>query len=1175
MQNDIRGAGGGGGGKGGQSSGSSRAPIESPDSLRSRQYARVVDALSEGEIEGLVNGLKSVFLDGAPIQNSDDTYNFSGVVLVSRSGTQSQNYIPGFSAVESEVAVNTEVTNASPVVRSISNTDVDAVRVTLTIPRLTYQDTTTGDMTGTTVQIAIDVQDNGGGYVEKVADTISGKTTSQYQRSYRIELTGTGPWDIRMRRVTADSGAGNLQNETFWGSYTEIIDSKLAYPNTAIQALQVDAEQFRAIPRRGYLVKGLKVKIPDNYDPDTRIYTGTWGGSFVTAWTDNPAWCFYDMLTNERYGLGSLIDATQVDKWSLYAIGQYCDELVDDGFGGTEPRFTCNLYLQTREEAFKVLQSMASIFCGMLYWAGGALTAVQDAPSDAVALYTPSNVVDGVFHYEGSSSRARHTVALVAWNDPDDHYRQKVEYVEDREGILRYGVQQTEVIALGCSSRGQAHRYGRRILFSERLETETVTFHVGLEGAVVFPGAVIKTSDPVRAGVRFGGRIVSASLLSGNHRVILDDDVVIEAGKTYTLFVVLPDGTVESGTVVTGAGTYSYLDVNPVFSTLPTGESVWVLAANDLVPETWRVVSVAEGDGDGDTTYEILAVQHYPEKYDVIENDILLDVLPTSTLGGRPDLPTGLDMEEVLYQNGVEVKSMIQVSWDYLPGLQWIFSWRRDAGNWTHKEIDTSSETIYDVIAGTYDVRVIAVNPVTKVRSQIATDSLVAAGALASPDDVTGLALEVPWVGKDCRIRWTANPRVSHYEIDVYSNGSPPLLQATYSVSDTRFTYSFEQNSEDGGPWRDLIFEVFAVVDGVRSGTPASIAAYNPQIGAPSGISITAGAGAVLISLNRPTESDYVGTLVWMSETSGFTPGAGNLIYDGPSTKLISAMGLSGGVEQFVRIAHYDIFGQDDLTLSTEGSATPVSASGIPIVTSLPAYGDEIGQVVSLASGDSPYTQDKLYRWDGSDWVSWVDGSDILASSVTTGKLAAQAVTAEKIATGTITADQIASNAITSVKILAGAVTAGKIDTDAITAAGGEIEDLTVGTLKIQDDAVTVPVGAYTGAVYTVSPYLSTGQTADMISATITTSGQPVMITASASIANTNVAASWDLLRDSTVIASMNNAHSPGIVSSDSITVQDTPSAGTYTYTWRVRSNSGLLYVSFGARGMTLLEVKK
>lgn len=724
----IRGAGGGKSG-----SGSIRTPVEDDDSLRSKQLARVIDLVSEGEVVGLVDGLKSVYLDDTPAQNADGSYNFDGITLTTRNGTQSQEYIAGFTASEAEISVSTEVKADTPIVRSITNANINAARVTISIPRLTFQDLKTGDIKGSSVQIAIDLQANGGGYVEKVLDTISGKTSTTYQRAYRIEMTGSPPWDIRVRRITADSSQSNLRNQTLWSSYTEIVDAKLRYPNSAVNALIVDSQLFNTIPRRGYEMRGLLVRIPDNYDPETRIYTGVWNGTFSIAWTDNPAWCFYDLLTSGRYGLGSFISADQVDKWALYQIAQYCDELVSDGYGGLEPRFTCNLYLQTREEAYNIINNFASIFRAMAYWAGGVITAVQDAPSAPVALFTPANVVGGQFSYEGSSGKSRHTVALVSWNDPSDRYKQKIEYVEDQDGIARYGVIQTEIVAFGCTSRGQAHRMGRWLLYTERLETETITFSAGLEGLPVAPGEVIQTSDPVRAGVRMGGRVISSTALN----IVIDSSVTIESGKTYTLWAVLPDGTVESRAVSTGASTTSTLTVSPEFTLHPQPMSMWVLAASDLLPETWRVISVVEADN---TQAQITALAYNAGKYAAVEQNIILEPLQTSALRTTPDAPTGLAISETLYlASPVVIAGRITASWTGT-AARYELQWRIAEGNWITIQTQASSVDIQPAAPGEYQFRLVAIN-LLGARSAIVTATKTIYGLRAVPQNVTGFTL--------------------------------------------------------------------------------------------------------------------------------------------------------------------------------------------------------------------------------------------------------------------------------------------------------------------------------------------------------------------------------------------------------------------------------------------------
>lgn len=730
----IRGA-GGGGGKGG-SSGSARSAVESPDSLRSRQYARVLDLVTEGECGGLVNGLRSVYLDETPVMNPDGSLNFSGVTLDTRNGTQWQSHIPGFGAVEAETAVSVEATQAAPVVRSVSNANANAVRVTVSVPQLKLQNTENGDIGGTSVDLAIDLQTAGGGYVQRVYDTISGKTTSRYQRSYRIELSGAGPWDIRVRRITADSTSAVLSNKTYWDSYTEIIDAKLRYPNSALVALSIDAERFDSIPKRGYEMLGIHVRIPSNYNPVTRAYSGVWDGSFTTAWTDNPAWCFYDLLTETRYGLGDFIAAGQVDKWALYQIAQYCDELVSDGFGGMEPRFTCNLYLQTREEAYRVITNFAAIFCGMAFWGAGSIMTVQDAPADPVKLFTNANVTpsDGIyFNYSGSSIKARHTVALVSWNDPDDRYKQKIEYVEDVEGIAKYGIIQSEVVALGCTSRGQAHRYGRRILYTERMETETVTFRAGMDGLDIAPGDVIQTSDPVRAGARMGGRLIASTASA----LTLDSSVTLSPIASYTLWAVLPDGTVESRSVTTGASTTDALEVSPAFTNAPQAMAMWVLAASNLAPETWRVISISEADG---TQAEISALKYSPGKYADIEQGIILDPLQTSSLATQQETPTDLVISEELYLvTPVVVGARITASWS-CKAQYYELQYRIAGGNWSTVSTSTPSADIQPADPGVYEFILTAINSIGR-RSQQVTASKVIYGKTALPVNVSGFNL--------------------------------------------------------------------------------------------------------------------------------------------------------------------------------------------------------------------------------------------------------------------------------------------------------------------------------------------------------------------------------------------------------------------------------------------------
>lgn len=771
---------GGGGGKGG--GGGTRTPVESPDSLRSKAIARVLDLVSEGEVEGLVNGLQSVYLDDTPIQNADGSYNFNGVTIATRNGTQSQGYIPGFPSVENEVAVDVEIKVTQPVVRSIANLSVNAVRVRIMIPQLTYQDPSTGDLGGTSVQYAIDTQPNGGAWTEVVNQTTNGKTTSRYERQHRVELTGTGPWNIRVRRITADSTNSNLQNKTYLASYTEIVDAKLRYPNSALVALTVDSAQFRSIPRRGYLMKLLRIKVPTNYDPVARTYSGIWDGSFKIAWSDNPAWCFYDLLTNARYGLGDYLATSQIDKWSLYKIAQYCDGQVPNGFGGYEPRFTCNMYLQTRAEAYNVLQNMASVFRGMLYWQQGSITTVQDAPEDAVYLYTNANVIDGLFTYSGSSRKARHTVALVTWNDPADNYKSKVEYVEDVEGIKRFGVVQAEVTAVGCTSRGQANRVGKWILYSERMETEILEFKTGLDGVIARPGQIIKVADQDKAGARIGGRLSAVASASS---FTLDAPITMVSGATYFLSLVTPDGKVEERQLISSSGTFSVVTASTAFSFTPTTQTIWVMKSSVLEPAYFRVLSVAESDKN---TYAITAVAHEPSKFGAIENDLKLESRTTSILSAVPGKIATVNVSEYLYIAQGDVRTMMTVSWVApTQAARYSVEYRKtNGGNWVMMP-DTMSTSIDipDVQVGSYQVRVRAISVVGLYSPYSNTVTYSVLGKTAPPADVTGFTNVVEQFG--IRLKWNKNTDIDLDAYEIRYSGSTwenaIFLEKAYTTS--------------------------------------------------------------------------------------------------------------------------------------------------------------------------------------------------------------------------------------------------------------------------------------------------------------------------------------------------------------------------------------------------------
>jgi predicted phage tail protein len=746
---------------GGKSGGSGGGLTEQADTLKSTAYAQVLDLICEGEIGGLVDGLKSIYLDDVPIQNPDGSANFTGVQFSTTTGTQTQSTIAGFDQVANETVVGVEATVATgPVVRTVTNTNVTSVVVTIQFPALTYL-SSEGNLGGTSVQFAIDLQVDGGGWITKINQTITGKSSQSYERQFRIPLPIGTTRDIRVRRITADSTSSQLNNKTFFQSYTQVIDAKLRYPNSALVAMRVDASQFRAIPRRGYDVKLLKIRIPSNASvraDGSLTYFGNWNGQFQIAWSSNPAWCFYDLLTTERYGCGNYIEQSQIDKWALYQIGQYCDELIDDGFGGVEPRFSCNVWINTRQEAYKVLQDFASVFRGMTFWGTGVVTAVQDAPKDAVFLFTNANVIGGEFAYQGSSAKARHTIALVTWNDPDDMYRQKIEYVEDTVGIARYGIIESQVVAFACSSRGQAHRVGKWMLYTERYETEICSFKTGLESAFCRPGDIIKVADQYRAGNRLGGRIVSATSLT----VTVDSlaSGAISSGGDF--FVVGPDGRVQQKSISSVSG--NTVTLTSAFNPIPTNQSVWVASSPALEAQTFRVLSMVENESG---EHEIVAVSHRPDKYDAIEQDIVLEPRTYSSLSPIPDLVASISMSESLYRYQNDVRAKVTCSWPAAANAsRYRVEWRLNDNNFTVDETGSLDYEILNTTVGKYEVRITPIGVFGTASSAYTAATINTLGKTAPPANVAGFNANVdPWVG--IVLSWQSVPDldIDQYEI--------------------------------------------------------------------------------------------------------------------------------------------------------------------------------------------------------------------------------------------------------------------------------------------------------------------------------------------------------------------------------------------------------------------------
>lgn len=722
----VQGRGGGGGKDGG------RTPVEDRDTLRSTQMARTVDLIGEGECEGLANGLQDWYLDGVPIQNSDGTFNFEGVYAAWTVGTPGQPAIPGIPGVETERSVQVEVKQATPLIRTITDTDIDTVRVTIAVPQLTFQDMETGDLKGAEFEFVIEVQSDGGGYVERYRQTIRDKCTSVYTRSINVPLSGGAPYDVRVRRITPDSTQSNLINSFTWLSYTEVVSLKLRYPHSCVAMLQVNAQQFSRVPVRGWRWRGLRIQVPTNYDPIARTYSGAWDGTFKMAWSNNPAWCMYAMVTHPRWGLGQFVAAELQNKWALYQIGQYCDELVSDGRGGQEPRFSCNVVFSTRAEAYQVLQDMAALFRGMVFWAASTVEYAQDAPQDAELLYTPSNTVDG-FTYQDTSERTLHSVFIAYWNDMTQMGKKVPEVYAPSDLIARYGLREIAVQTIGCTSRAQAARVCRWMRYTEQQEGTVIAFRVGADGDVVMPGKVFKVADPSEAGERLGGRIVSAT----SSEVRIDQAVELRAGEAYTLTVLKPDPSDDMGlkteerTVITPAGTVDLLQVTPAFSFTPHAQTVWVLQSDMVKASTWRCLTVKPVKGsNGASEFEVTGIAHNPSKYDYIENAIALDDSPISRIGATVRPPTEVDLLETVYTDGVTNKSQLTVSWvPSAKGLRHRVDWRQDTGWWQSlPETTGQSVDLKPLDPGVYEVTVRAINALGNISAAVQRSITIAGG---------------------------------------------------------------------------------------------------------------------------------------------------------------------------------------------------------------------------------------------------------------------------------------------------------------------------------------------------------------------------------------------------------------------------------------------------------------
>lgn len=915
-----------------------REPKEDENNLQSLSYGRILDMVSEGPIVGLCTraGIPitkhkwlgmGVYLNGTAMIGPNGKSNFTGVSVGQKFGYQNQPPMDGFASAEETISVSSELRHDVPINLTIEDSDTSSVSIAIRIPTLFEQIKETGDVVGTVVQINFALSTRGGAYNPKGALVVAGKTQSDFLKEFALALprSASDPdgdfWAIRVTRATKDPDSVGIQNATFVEYFTRQVGVKLRYPMSAYVGCQFNAASFPSIPNRAYSMKGRIIKVPSNYFPEKRAYTRNpvsgvdthveqpWDGTFRVSWTDNPAWVFYDLCVNPRYGLGEFLEG--MDKWSLYSIAKYCDAKVRNPVNGRlEPRFTCNLYLQEKNEAVKVLTDVASIFRGMTYWGNGSIIAIQDAPKDPVALFTNANVKDGRFAYSGTPRAQRHTVAIVRWNDPKDFYAPKFEYVTDADGVARYGERVIEMTAFGCTRRGQAIRFGKWGLATELFQTRLVTFTTGLEGAYPRPGDIIEVADQDLAGVRHGGRIFTVA--SDRKSVVVDKAITIDAAD-YTLTLVnpaaftppgesIPDSTYISGIrasqlvhrPLTNATSDTPTDTLTFTEALPDGVvrgSLWSLSSATAAVQLFRVLSVEER---GSHEYEMQAVEHNPGKFDAIENNIRLETPTVTRIPDLGNISPVTDLAAVTgYTDAPEGLTLwINLTWKapYDSNLRsFIVEQNRDGGNWSIvAEVSANNLKFTYTEKGLYSFRVYAVNLLGVRSSAVSVDvdvpntnplpSLKVQGLELVGEDGLGMGNLTDFVGPDAKFRWRAystlrayelgdeplganigqdDPYFHHYECRVFdvTSGAQVWTEITKVQN---FTFTREHNAEAFGgiPRNRFRFEV-AVVDKYNTMSDAAqLIVQNPAPGTPSGLTVDAGFKNIFLTWVNPPDRD-------------------------------------------------------------------------------------------------------------------------------------------------------------------------------------------------------------------------------------------------------------------------------------------------------------------------------
>lgn len=953
-------------GSGGKSGGGSDSQTEDPDSLFSRATVALLDLVGEGEIGGLVDGAKSIYLNNTPLLRDDGKFNFKRVKWDFRPGTQSQSMIdlPDGEqfGIETPHTLGQEILIGNAAVITIVNPNIDAVRLILEFPALS-EITEKGDIVGSEVKMRVLLGTDGATPTLYRDITVKGKSGSKFQRKVLVKLPPGNTWTIRVTRLTNDATSVKIQNKSFIAAYVEVQNSKLNYPNSAVAMVRVDPRSFSSIPSRSYLVDGLKIRIPSNYNTATNTYGPVWDGTFQIAVSSNPAWILYDVLTNTRYGLGNYIQATQIDKTALYKIGKYCDELVPNGEGGFEKRFTINTTIHETKEAYKLISDLTSAFRGMAYWSGGLVGFTQDAPADPVMTFTNANVIDGVFNYTGAARADKHSVVLVSWNDPAEKYRQKIEYVEDRDLIALYGYRKLETISFGCTSRAQANRAGRWILYTEKFESNLINFKTGLDSSLLLPGQIIMIHDQFRAGKRLGGRITEIT----NFQCRIDTPLNINFATVPTITLIRPDGTIVDRAITQGAEPDILVFATAIGGELPQLDSVFVITEpNFLEPVYARVLGI-QADKSG-VEFTITCVEHNPQKYLAVEQGVAITQPPTSLLPSQFLPPSNIIFSPAAYPlaaGGFAIR--LDVSWEGA-WETYTFAWRRtDAAglsNWTYTTVNQAHTEILNAQVGLYEVEVTGQTSLGRKSPAVTASFNLTAGIIQGtikPEAPFGLTTQGDF--KAIILRWSNTEQPESVSTEIWEADTDNLAAASLNarVKGNWYTRTGLDQSETKYYW-------------IRDNNGWNVSDFNSTLGTP-GTTLSSSAYMKDVLIND------------------------KLIEDQIAENAITSVQLA------------------DNAVTATSFAQEIRP--VKVVNSLPT---------TAAEGDQAFltTDGKLYRYAFNStlgvfqWTRATDGADIVANSITSGQIAAGAIKAGQIDTNAVTTNTIAAGAVTTNQLAVG-----------------------------------------------------------------------------------------------------------------------------------------------------------